>query len=115
MKQRILVMNGQRLVQSEYDNQWVTTKVGKAGQIPPGIYNISTAVVPNKEKSYDGVVLHTDQENVYQQVGKTCVRHSSHDFPKSPAIGVNTQIRYDADHAFADQTHGIKQMKGVKR
>jgi cell filamentation protein len=114
MKQRILVMNGHRLVQSEYDNEWVTTKVGKAGQIPPGIYNISGAVAASKDKSYDGVVLHADQEHVYQQVGKTCVRHSSHDFPKSPSVGANVAIRYDADRALASEG-AIKRGNGVKR
>ena len=114
MKQRILVMNGQRLVQNEYDNEWVTTKVGKAGQIQPGIYNISAAVTASKDKSYDGVVLHTDQEHIYQQVGKTCVRHSAHDFAKCPAVGANVAIRYDADQAFGSQAE-IKQGKGVRR
>lgn len=31
MKQRLLVMNGQRLVQNEQEGQWVTNKVDKAG------------------------------------------------------------------------------------
>lgn len=99
MKQRILVMNGQRIVQSEYDNQWVTTKVGKAGQIPPGIYNISTSTPALKDKAYDGVVVHADQENIYQLVGKNCIRHSAHDFQKAPPIGTNATIRYDASQA----------------
>lgn len=99
MKQRILVMNGQRIVQSEYDNQWVTTKVGKAGQIPPGIYSISTATTASRDKAYDGVVLHADQESVYQLVGKNCIRHSAHDFHKPPLIGTNAAIRYDAQQA----------------
>ena len=38
MKQRLLVMNGQKLVQSEQGGQWVTSKVEKAGAIKPGLY-----------------------------------------------------------------------------
>jgi cell filamentation protein len=114
MKQRVLVMNGQRLVQSEIDNEWVVTKVGKAGSIKPGIYNISTAITASKDQTYDGVVLHADQEHVYQQVGKTCVRHSAHDFPKVPDIGTNTAIRYDADQASASQTP-THQGRGLRR
>lgn len=114
MKQRILVMNGQRLVQSEYDKEWVTTKVGKAGQIQPGIYNISSAAVASKDKTYEGVILHADRDHVYQQVGKACVRHSAHDFPKVPAIGANAAIRYDADQASALPSN-IKQTRGVRR
>lgn len=95
MKQRVLVMNGQRIVQSEFDRQWVTTKVGKAGQIPPGIYSISTATQATKDKGYDGVVVHVDQESVYQLVGRHCIRHAAQDFPKPPPIGSLAAIRYD--------------------
>lgn len=114
MKQRILVMNGHRLVQSEQGKDWITTKVGKAGHIQPGIYHISGAVQASRDKAYAGVVLHTDPEHVYQLVGKLCVRHSAADFPKIPAVGTSATIRYDADQAMADQV-GIKQGRGVKR
>jgi cell filamentation protein len=114
MKQRILVMNGQRLVQSEYDHQWVTTKVGKAGQIPPGIYNISSATVASKDKAYQGVVLHADQEHLYQQVGKTCVRHSAHDFSKLPGIGTQAAIHYDAGRVATQEAQPALN-KGMKR
>ncbi|KQV79932.1 conjugal transfer protein TraO [Massilia sp. Root351] len=114
MKQRVVVMNGQRLVQSEYDNEWVTTKVGKAGQIQPGIYNISAAAVANKGKTYDGVILHTDQQHVYQQVGKTCVRHATPDFSTAPTIGVHAAIRYDADQAQTSLAPAAHH-RGIKR
>jgi cell filamentation protein len=114
MKQRILVMNGQRLVQSEIDNEWVVTKVGKAGLIKPGIYNINTAISASKDQTYDGVVLHWDQEHIYQQVGTTCVRHSVHDFSKVPDIGTNAAIRYDADQATSSQIP-TQQGRGLRR
>jgi hypothetical protein len=114
MKQRIVVMNGQRLVQSQYDNEWVTTKVGKAGQIQPGIYNISAAAVARKDRTYDGVVLHTDQQHVYQQVGKTCVRHAAQDFSSAPNIGVHAAICYDADQAQASLAPAAHH-RGMKR
>ncbi len=114
MKQRIIVMNGQRLVQSEYDKQWVTTKVGKAGQIPPGIYNISGATSATKDKTYQGVILHADQEHVYQQVGKACIRHSTHDFSRQPEIGSHTAIQYDAGRAASRESQQASK-KGLKR
>ncbi len=114
MKQRILVMNGQRIVQSEFDSQWTTTKVGKAGQLQPGIYNLSAAIPASKDKTYDGVVVHSDQEHVYQQVGKTCIRHSAHDFSKLPSIGTHAAIRYDANQATAGQ-ETVNRGRGVKR
>ena len=114
MKQRIIVMNGQRLVQSEYDKQWVTTKVGKAGQIPPGIYNISGATSAIKDRTYQGVILHADQEHVYQQVGKACIRHSTEDFSRQPEIGSHTAIQYDAGRAAPHELQQISK-KGLKR
>jgi hypothetical protein len=114
MKQRIVVMNGQRLVQNEYDNQWVTTKVSKAGQIPPGIYNLSGATPASKDKTYQGVILHADQEHVYQQVGKACVRHSTQDFSKPPVIGTQAAVQYDEGRAAAQAPeHAMR--KGLKR
>jgi hypothetical protein len=38
--ERILVMDGQRLVQSEQDDKWNMDKVEKEGMIKSGIYHI---------------------------------------------------------------------------
>jgi cell filamentation protein len=114
MKQRVLVMNGQRVVQSEIDGGWVTSKVGKAGGLKPGIYDISAAVLARKDQTYDGVVVHADREHVYQQVGKNCVRHSAHDFQKAPDVGIHAAIKYDVERAVASQTE-LKNGRGVKR
>ena len=45
MKERLLVMNGQRIVQAEKDGAWTNQKVDKAGALKPGIYNLYTARV----------------------------------------------------------------------
>ena len=71
MKQRVLVMNGQRLLQNEQGGQWATSKVDKAGAIKPGIYDIYLAGNADKAKTYAGVIVHADGASVYQQVGKT--------------------------------------------
>ena len=80
MKQRLLVMNGQKLLQSEQGGQWATTKVDKAGAIKPGIYNLHLSMPADKTKSHEGLVLHLDKEHVYQQVGKLFIRHALDDF-----------------------------------
>ena len=36
MKERLLVMNGQRIVQAEKDGAWTNQKVDKAGALKPG-------------------------------------------------------------------------------
>jgi len=94
MKQRLLVMNGQRLVQSEQGGQWQTEKVEKAGNVKPGIYNIHLATAPDKSKRYDGPIVYIDRSSVYQQVGKNFIKHSPSDFSKVPEVGVNSNVRY---------------------
>jgi hypothetical protein len=114
MKQRLLVMNGQKLVQSEQEGQWATTKVEKAGAIKPGIYNIHLSTPADKTKSHDGLVLLADKDHVYQQVGKTFVRHDLENFGKAPDTGSITSIRYDGDRAVIGPS-SIKQGRGLSR
>lgn len=99
MKQRLLVLNGQRLVQSEQGGQWNTDNVEKAGAIKPGIYNIYLAAAPDKSKRNDGVILYVDNACVYQQAGKNFIRYDRKDFDKVPEIGTNSSITYVAGKA----------------
>lgn len=94
MKQRLLVMNGQRLVQSEQAGQWHTDKVEKAGTVKPGIYNIHFSQQADKAKAFQGTVIHADKEHVYQLVGKSFVKHSLMDFDKVPEIGSVSKVTY---------------------
>ena len=97
MKQRLLVMNGQKLLQSERAGQWQVDKVEKAGAIKPGIYNIYLATAADPAGTHVGVVLHADTEFVYQHVGKAFVRHDHASFDQVPALGAQVRIRYQ-DH-----------------
>ena len=71
MKERLLVMNGQRIVQAEKDGAWTNQKVDKAGALKPGIYNLYTAQAADKKQTHAGVIVHADATNVYQQIGRT--------------------------------------------
>ncbi len=95
MKQRLLVMNGQRLVQSEKGGEWNTDKVEKAGAVKPGIYPIHLSTQADKAKIHQGPVIHSDKEHVYQQVGRSFVMHDRADFDKVPEIGANSTIKYE--------------------
>lgn len=67
---RLLVMNGQRLLQAKTEEEWKTEKVDKAPEtLKPGIYNLSSAVTPTINSEYTGHILHLDDTFVYQQVG----------------------------------------------
>lgn len=113
MKQRLLVMNGQRLVQIEKEGQWATDKVEKAGQVKPGIYNIYLALQADKAKSHDGVIVHRDRTHVYQQVGKSFVMHALSDFDIVPEIGSNSSIKYDQGAAKTSQAASMKLGRGI--
>jgi hypothetical protein len=112
MKQRLLVMNGQRIVQSEQGGQWKTDKVEKANAVKPGIYHIHLATQADKSKSHDGLILHVDREIVYQQVGKKFIAHALVDFMKAPDIGANASVRYEAGKAIVS-TAAIKLTRGI--
>ena len=99
MKQRLLVMNGQRIVQHEQEGQWQNDKVDKAGIVKPGIYNLYLASQADKSKTHDGVVVYADKESVFQQVGKSYVKHARSDFDKVPEIGSNSSIKYEEGRA----------------
>lgn len=101
MKIRILVMNGQRLIQFEHGTEWTTERVEAANGVKPGIYNIHSAVMVDKAKSHDGPVIFADKEHIYQKVGSSLVKHRIEDFEKLPEIGDNTIVKYDDAKAIA--------------
>lgn len=112
MKQRLLVMNGQRLVQSEKGGEWNTDKVEKARTVKPGIYNIHLSTQADKAKAHDGPVIHADKDHVYQQVGRNFVKHDRSDFGKVPEIGSNSTIKYDNGKATVSAS-SIKLGRGI--
>lgn len=95
MKERLLVMNGTKVMQAEVRGQWTATKVEKAGSLKPGIYNLYNAAPADKTKAYLGAVIHADKGGIYQQVGRSFVKHDPAAFEKTPDIGAVHDIRYD--------------------
>ena len=73
----------------------------KAGLVKPGIYNLYLASQADKNKTHDGVILYADKESVFQQVGKSFIKHARSDFDKVPEGGSNASIRYDQGRAVA--------------
>lgn len=101
---RLVVMNGQRLIQSEQGGEWITDKVVKAGMIKPGIYNIHLSAQADKAKTQDGVIVHADSDFVYQQVGKNFIKHDRAYFDKIPDIGSSVSITYSNSKAIVSST-----------
>ncbi|MDD2660673.1 MAG: conjugal transfer protein TraO [Methylococcales bacterium] len=116
---RLLVMNGQRLIQEELQDkpgQWETVKVSKANDIKAGIYNIHLSKVPDKKQEYNGLVLHIDDQLIYQQIEKNdYVKHDRTDFHKLPNIGKHSNIQYDNNGKAVVTELALGQKKGLSR
>jgi len=115
MKQRLLVMNGQCIVQVEKEGGWVTQAVDKAGVLKPGVYNLYMAQQSDKKQSYDGVIVHADNSKVYQQVGKSFFMHDRSDFDKIPEIGGAKSISYSAQGKVVIAAEAPKIVRGRSR
>lgn len=97
MKLRVIVMNGQRIVEAEEDGDWKIQEIGKAGKLRPGIYNLNASQQADKSKRYYGVIVHSADSCIYQQAEGIIVTHSQSDFFETlPEIGTNKTIVYDA-------------------
>lgn len=94
-KERVLVMNGSRLLEQEVGAKWAVKEVKPAEGLKPGIYNIYNATQADKTKAEEGVVLHADDKSLYQMTGKDkFVKHNVADLETVPSIGVNVSISY---------------------
>ncbi len=103
-KQRILVMNGQRLVQEQKGGEWTTQKVGKAGRLKPGIYHVYLAKDADQALQHNGVVFHADDKYVYQQEAQGITRHPLQSFSAVPEYGRPIRITYEEGRALAIDT-----------
>jgi cell filamentation protein len=112
-KQRILVMNGQRVIQQEQEGQWVTQKVGKARHLKPGIYNAYMAQEADRKRQHTGFVFHADEAHVYQHEGALGItRHPLSAFGAVPEYGLPVIISYEEGRAV---TVAATQSLGQKR
>jgi hypothetical protein len=99
MKIRLIVMNGQRIIQHEKEGKWQNHEVEKAGALKPGIYNVYLATPAERHKTYEGMVVHAEDGAVYQQVGKGFVMHARSDLDSAPVIGGAYRIEHGANKA----------------
>lgn len=115
MRQRLLVMNGQRIVQTEQGGTWVAEKVDKAGALKPGIYNLYAAEKPDRSQRYDGLIVHSDASHIFQQVGKKIVMHDRINFDIVPDIGSAKGITYNDQGKAVVSAEAVKLSRGRSR
>ena len=102
-KLRMIVMNGQKILQTRNNNEWETMgtikKVDKG--INPGVYNIYLAKTPVDKNQYEGQIIHVDKDNAvfYQQVNKDYIVHQLNAVDGKPVAGKDVAITYDGEKA----------------
>jgi len=117
-KLRMIVMNGQRIIQAMINNEWETTGTIKKVEegIKPGIYNIYLAQKPEDKKQYEGRILYIDKENevFYQQAGKDFIVHQLNAINGKPVAGKDIVVEYDGEKAHLTQVDTLKRKNVLK-
>ncbi|MCP5275282.1 MAG: conjugal transfer protein TraO [Burkholderiales bacterium] len=117
-KLRMIVMNGQRIIQALVNNEWETTGTIKKVEegIKPGIYNIYLAQKPEDKKQYEGKILYIDKENevFYQQTGKDFIVHRLNTINGKPVAGKDVVVKYDGEKAHLNQVDTLKRKNVLK-
>lgn len=117
-KLRMIVMNGQKIIQALINNEWETTGTIKKAEegIKPGIYNIYLAKMPENNKQYEGKILYIDKENevFYQQSGKDFIVYQLNAVNGKPVAGNDVVIEYDGEKANIAQNDSLKKKRVLK-
>ena len=117
-KLRMIVMNGQRIIQAMVNNEWETTGTIKKVEegIKPGIYNIYLAQKPEDKKQYEGKILYIDKENevFYQQTGKDFIVHQLNAINGKPVAGKDVMIEYGEGKAQLTQMDFHKKTRTIR-
>lgn len=116
-RERLLVMNGTRILQSEGDGgAWQNAKVTPetGGQhLKPGFYNLFAAQRPEANGNYQGQVVHADKDKVIQQAGKQLVSHDAGTFEGKAVVGKSYTVAYTKGSATVSE--GVTQTQARSR
>ncbi|TXI36109.1 MAG: conjugal transfer protein TraO [Nitrosomonas sp.] len=117
-KLRMIVMNGQKILQTQNNNEWETIgTIKKVDEgIKPGVYNIYLAKTPVDKNQYEGQIIHVDKDNAifYQQVNKDYIVHQLDGIDGKPVAGKDVAITYDGEKATLIQMNSLRNSKTLK-
>ncbi|SDU18394.1 KfrB domain-containing protein [Nitrosomonas ureae] len=117
-KLRMIVMNGQKILQTKNNNEWETMgTIKKADEgIKPGVYNIYLATAPVDKNQYQGQIIYIDKENsvFYQQVKKDFIVHQLNAIDGKPVAGKDVAITYDGEKATLTLIDALKNKRTLK-
>ncbi len=96
-------MNGQKILQTQNNNEWETIGTIKKVEegIKPGVYNIYLAKTPVEKNRYEGQIIYIDKDNAvfYQQVNKDFTVHQLNAVDGKPVAGQDVAITYGGEKA----------------
>lgn len=110
MKQRLIILNGYKILQNFNHNGWKTTGLIKKAEegLKPGIYNLYMAHNPEMGNTvYEGLVLYIDKKQgiVYQQQpNKALIVHKLDSINLIPSAGKHIIFQYDDDKMVLKKT-----------
>lgn len=117
-KQRIIVMNGRKILQTQINNEWETTGTIKKAEegIRPGVYNIYLAKEPSDKNEYEGKILLVDKDNgvFYQQVNKDFIVHQLSTVDGKAVAGMDVVVRYEGEKVVLAQMDALKKKRTLK-
>ena len=117
-KLRMVVMNGQKILQTQNNNEWETVGTIKKVDdgIKPGVYNIYLAKAAVDKKSYEGKIIHIDKDNAifYQQVNNDYIVHQLRSVDGKPVAGKDVAITYDGEKAALTLIEALKNKRTRK-
>ena len=111
MKYKILVLNGQRLVERFEDNKWKTVRSYKAGSLKGGIYNIFMAKDGNINEVIEGILVHSTKEEIFLRCNFGFVRYDIPQKFKLPEIGSAVTVMFDHDEIKLQKIELKRQLK----
>lgn len=97
MRKRVVVLNGQKVLQAEEGATWTNERVEKAGLLRPGLYELFTAQQSDRSTYTAGALLIMDSGMLYQVTDTGLVAHNCNDFDVLPAVGAHGTVTYNAD------------------
>lgn len=102
-KKRIIVSNGSSICESFIEDKWQAISANPAGKLKAGIYNIHLATQSATDTESRGIIVHHDNEHIYQQVKNgDFVIHDRKAFKNVPDVGTSQKISYHGHQAIAE-------------
>lgn len=115
MKQRILVLNGQRLLENFENDEWKTIKTYKFNSLPGGVYNIFAARDGEKEKNSEGLLVHASENEFYLKSAFGMLKYEINEYLKLPGIGSFIKVAFDENKQIIVNTVDQKQTHKLTR